>query len=321
MTDGWGRRLTLGVEEELFVVDPDTFETLPRAAELVDPPDLKHELFASIVELATPVCESADEVLEALRALRRRLGGEATLLASGMHPFALGADETVVDTPHYRDVAERLGAALRDQLVCGLHVHVGLGAPDEALRAYENVVRFLPALLSVSANSPYADGVRTGLRSSRAPRLAFEPPPVLDSYEEFLAFRASPAAGRMWFDARLAPALGTLELRLADQQTDVRRSAALAALVQALVARAAEEPVRERFSRERYAELRVAATRERLPLDELEAYVEPAARSLGTWERVQWILHAPQECERQLEVGERDGLTALAADLVSRSRA
>jgi carboxylate-amine ligase len=318
--EGWGRRLTLGVEEELFVVDPATCEPVPRAAELVDPPRVKYELFTSIVELATPVCASAEQVLEELRVLRRRVAERATLLASAMHPFARGADQEVVDTDHYRDVAARLGPALHDQLVCGLHVHVGLRSPDEALRAYENVVRFLPALLAVSANSPYAEGERTGLRSSRAPRLAFAPPPAFDSYAGFLAFRESPEAGRMWFDARLSPAFGTLELRLADQQTDVRRSAALAALVQALVARAAEEPVGEPFPREDYAELRARASREELPLDELAAYVEPAARSLGTWDEVRTLLEAPQECERQLEIGERDGLAALAADLVARSR-
>jgi carboxylate-amine ligase len=118
-----------------------------------------------------------------------------------------------------------------------------------------------------------------------------------------------------WWDVRPHPKLGTLEIRVADQQTSVRRTAALAALVQALCV--AAEP-REPLDRDAYAEARLAAAAGDAPVAELLALVEPAARTIGSWELVE-ELGAPPEAHRQLEVGRSDGLVAAAADIAART--
>ena len=195
-----------------------------------------------------------------------------------------------------------LGAIAKGQLVCGLHVHVGMESFDACLRTLDGIRPWLPALLELSVNSPYLAGEETGALSSRLGRLRQlprgGPPPRLATVADWKA--AVAAAGvdytRIWWDARPHPRLGTLEVRILDQATSVERAAALVALVQALCAEPPE------------------------PGPELLDAVEPAARELGTWELVEG-LREPVEALRQLEVGRRDGLEAVAADLVRRSAA
>lgn len=173
MSFGSSAPLSLGVEEELFLVDAETLEPTPIAAVVVpDPgPRMKHELFASVVEITTPVCATADEVLEELRRLRaaaaeRAAAHGAAILAAGTHPTARMAGQPVTDEPLYRQIAKELGAALERQFVCGLHVHVSVPDEDTCLRALEGVLPSLPDVLASSANSPYVDGVDSGLRSA-----------------------------------------------------------------------------------------------------------------------------------------------------------
>ena len=156
-------------------------------------------------------------------------------------------------------------------------------------------------VLELSWNSPYLAGAETGALSSRLVRLRQlprgGPPPQLATVADWEA--AVAAAGvdytRIWWDARPHPRLGTLEVRIADQATSVER--------------------RSRSSRW----CRRSARRRRSGGRELVDAVEPAARELGTWELVE-PLREPPEALRQLEVGRRDGLEAVAADLVRRSR-
>lgn len=296
--------LTLGVEEELLLLDATTLELASRAHELVEAGSerIKHELFDCMVEITTPVCRSPEEVLEGLRALRTEVARRAEPLglvvaASGTHPFSASREQQVVPLPRYRKMEERLGDAVYRQVVCGLHVHVGMPSPEAAYEAFEALLPRLPELLVRSANSPYWEGEETGLRSARAPRLAELPgggvPPAFAGYDDYRAFVDSGAAGRMWWDARPHPKLPTLEVRIADQPTDVERSAELAAAV----GRLAEEALasgRVRYDRERYRAARDLATKAEVP---------------------------DQEAERQLQVGRTAGVRAVAADLVERSLA
>src|SRR5829696_6273293 len=211
-------------------------------------------------------------------------------------------EEQIVDEPRYREMVEELGQVAKGQLICGLHVHVGMESFEDCLRALRWIRPWLPAVLELSANSPYFGGEETGRLSSRFERLHVlprsGPPPPLETFADWEA--AVAAAGveytRIWWDARPHPRLGTLEVRIADQPTAVERAAALAALVQALCA-APPEP----------------------QADVLDA-VEPAGRALGTGELLQ-LLREPPEALRQLEIGHSDGLEAVAADLVRRSLA
>lgn len=327
--DSFGRFLSLGVEEELMLVDADGLALASGvSAILPEKTDrLKTELFECLVETTTPVCASAEEALEELRALRREVARRARtrgllIHAAAMHPFSRGIDQDIIAEPRYLRMKAEVGPAIFRQVVCGLHVHVGMRDADTCLRALEGVLRWLPEVLSLSANSPYRDGEESGLRSSRAGRLGELPraaaPPVFETWADWEELTAGRDYTRKWWDVRPHPRLGTLEVRIADQQTDVRRSAALAALLQAVAAEAADSP-RRIVDRDEYAERRRRAAADGLPVDGLAAAALPAADRLGTAALVRELLEAPAEVERQLEVGRAHGVRAVAADIVERT--
>jgi carboxylate-amine ligase len=322
----FGRRLTLGVEEELMLVDAETLELAPGVERLLGPEGVKTELFSCLVETNTPVCESAGEArdeLVRLRAVVRDTAGSEGLAvaAAGSHPFSRAEDQAIVAEPRYLKMFEELGPNLYRQLVCGLHVHVGMESFDACLQTLAAIVPWLPAVLALSLNSPYVQGTETGALSSRAARLSELPrggqPPSFASPKAWEAYIEATGKDytRSWWDARPHPRLGTLEVRIADQPTSVERSTALAALVQALCAAAPKErPAGD------YSEQRAAAAAGSAPTERLLVLVEPTARELGTSELVD-SLREPAEALRQLEVGRRDGLAAVAADLVERTAA
>jgi glutamate---cysteine ligase / carboxylate-amine ligase len=305
VTDSFGRALTLGVEEELFLVDPETLDLAPGVERILGPEGLKTELFSCFVETNTPVCETAAEALVELRRLRALVTERAeaiglSVAAAGAHPFGTAAGQPIVQEQRYLDMVEELGELALGQLVFGLHVHVGMASFEECLRTLEGIRPWLPHVLALSANSPYLEGRETGALSSRLGRLhelpRAGPPPQLRSVEEWEAAVAAEGVEytRIWWDARPHPRLGTLEVRVADQATSVERAGALAALIQALCA---DPPPAG---------------------GDVLAAVEPAARDLGTLELVEH-LREPAEAHRQLALGRSEGLVAVAADLVRRS--
>ena len=314
-----------------MLVDAETLELASGASRILRPSDerLKTELFECVLETTTPICESAEEALDSLGSLRAEVAARAaefglSVLASGTHPFSRGDEQTIVPEDRYREMKAEVGPAIYRQIVCGLHVHVGMPDAETCMRAFEGVLAWLPEVLSLSANSPFLEGEENGVRSGRVGRLAelprAEAPPVFRSWAEWETFMAGRDYTRMWWDARPHPRLGTLEVRIADQQTDVRRSAALAVLVQALAAGFLEGEL-EIADRAEYSRRRSEAAAEALPLDGLRAAVEPESRRLGTWTIVEPLLVEPAEAERQLEVGRGSGLRAVAVDLVARSSA
>ena len=227
-----------------MLVDAETLELASGASRILRPTDerLKTELFECVLETTTPICETAEDALDSLRGLRAEVVRRAaelglSVLASGTHPFSRGDEQTIVPEDRYLEMKAEVGPAIYRQIVCGLHVHVGMPDPETCLRAFEGVLAWLPEVLSLSANSPFLEGEESGARSGRVGRLAelprAEAPPVFRSWAEWETFMAGRDYTRMWWDVRPHPRLGTLEVRIADQQTDVRRSAALAALVQA----------------------------------------------------------------------------------------
>ncbi len=327
MTFGSAAPFSLGVEEELFLVDGDTLDVVAIFEQLVPEPGprLKPELFACLVETTTPVCGDAKVILRELTRLRvevasraTRLG--ATVLASGTHPRARGEDQPILALPRYDRLREQLGDAVFTQLVCGLHVHVAMPDRDSCLRAFEAVVPWLPVLLALSANSPHAEGSETGLRSTRAERLLMMPtggtPPLLSDWAAWEEATQGDELRRHW-DAWPRPEHGTLEVRVMDQQTEVGRSAGLAAIVQALVATVADsEP--EPYDRAVYAQRRAEAARRPPDLREVVALgelIESAARELGGWELAEVVLAGRPEAELQLELGP----VAALRDAVARS--
>ncbi|HET7807173.1 MAG TPA: YbdK family carboxylate-amine ligase [Gaiellaceae bacterium] len=350
---------SLGVEEEMMILDGDTLALAPGVETLLEavegrelPGVLKMELLASMVELATGVCASAQEALDALVALRRAAdeGARAAglvLAAAGTHPFSLPQAQDIAPDPRYREFVEYAGISARRQAVCGLHVHVAMPGPEACMHALEGVLPWLPLVLALSANSPYLAGEESGLMSVRAELLAQLPrasaPPVFGSYGEWEAFverfvEIGLADGytRFWWDIRPHPKFGTLEVRAPDQPTSVELTAALTALLQALCVTVldGEPPTpanRGDYAQNRWAALRFGPRAElihpdgsrlvpvRELVEELVALVEPAARELGTADLLGAIDPATCEGDRQLEVGRDRGLEAVAADAVERT--
>ena len=261
---------SLGDEEELMLVNAETLEPAPHGFSRVfgeATERIKPELFESFVEITTSVVESSEEVERELRALRLEVAERAAscglaLLATGSHPTARGR-VPIIPVKRYRRLKAQLGPALYRQQVCGLHVHVSVPDPDTCLRAFEGVVPRLPGLLAASANSPFWQGAESGWRSIRSQILLEMPtggtPPLLRSWDDWEAATRGDSTRRHW-DAWPRPEYGTLEVRVLDQPTSVRRTAELAAEVQRLVREAAEADG-DPFDRGEYALLRNTAGR------------------------------------------------------------
>jgi carboxylate-amine ligase len=252
---------TIGVEEELMILDAETFEPAAASHLIVgEQPEgvLKTELHASVVELATPVCGSVDEAVDSLRALRRAAAERArphglVVAAGGSHPTAPLESLPVVQEERYLAMLRDIGYAARRQGVNGLHVHVGMPSMEACWERLDSVLGWLPGVLALSCNSPFLDGVDTGMLSNRAGVLAELPrggaPPAFDSFADWEAWVARlvslgvlPDYTRLWWDARPHPRLGTLEIRIADQPTSLERVELVVRTIVELVERAPSRP-------------------------------------------------------------------------------
>ena len=149
-----------------MLLDPETYAAAPGVERLLGPPGLKTELFSCLVETNTAVCETAAEALAELRRLREVVRDSAAreglvVAATGSHPFSRPEEQEIVREPRYLALLEERPAA-RSQLVCGLHVHVGMTSFARCLETLEFVLPWLPAVLAVSLNSPYLAGENSG---------------------------------------------------------------------------------------------------------------------------------------------------------------
>jgi carboxylate-amine ligase len=321
---------TLGVEEELFFVDAETLDARSGFSRVVGEPGdrVKAEVFESLVELTTPVVSGATAVLDRLSAMRaeidRRAAGHGLgLYAAGSHPLAIGRDQEIVPLPRYEQLFSSIGDAMWQQLVCGLHVHVSVPDDEIALRAYEAIVPWLPVLLALSANSPLSEGGDTGRRSERAERLLLMPtggtPPVLRSWDDWRAATGRDSTRRHW-DVWPRPEYGTLEVRVMDMQTDVRRSAGFAAIVRALLLTALGA-VDQPYDRGLYARRREQATLllpDPAEVETLAARIDPVLEG-GDRELARLVLEGRPEAERQLEVAAQSGIAAVPRDVLERT--
>jgi glutamate---cysteine ligase / carboxylate-amine ligase len=250
--------MTVGVEEELMVLDPETLDLAPRAHAVLErvegDPRFKPELPAAQLEIALAPALTVEEAARALAQARADLAaaadGVALLAGAGAHPFA-AAEGVLSDGARYDALRREYGPVARRQLVFGLHVHVAVRPADRALAVFNALRSYLPLLAALGANAPFYGGVDSGLASVRPKLCDILPrqgvPPAMSSWEELeAALRWGQAAGAMadrsqwWWEARLHPSFGTVEVRVPDTQTTVAETAALAAVVHALVAWLAE---------------------------------------------------------------------------------
>jgi glutamate---cysteine ligase / carboxylate-amine ligase len=342
------RALTVGVEEELWILDAETLELTPEVATLVAganarrlPGVLKTELHASVVEITNEVASSADEAVDRISELRHaadEIARENGLLvaAAGSHPTSPPDRQGIVPEERYLDFVAYAGPSAQRQGVSGLHVHVGMPSADDCFRVMETILPWLPLVLALSANSPYLAGEETGMLSTRAEVLAFLPragaPPPMRSYVEWEAFIERMVATGLastytsfWWDVRPHPQFGTLEIRTPDQSTSLERTRAFVRLLHDLCAWALEAPARPFDPSERgiYEQNRWAASRfgthgRLIHPDRAEAMsVAKLLRELPI--EVAEFDGASCEADRQLEVGRAEGLRAVCADLVDRS--
>jgi carboxylate-amine ligase len=258
-----GPSYTLGIEEELMIVDQETLDLTNSIegllADLADTNaegDVKPELMESVCEIATTPCHDTAEAGRQLTGLRRTVQSVAdkrglSIGAAGTHPFAMWEDQRIVSRPRYRDLIAGLQFVARQELIFGIHVHVGIDDPDKAIHVTNGMRVHLPLLLALSANSPFWRAHNTGLLSTRTPIFRAFPrvgiPPRYDDFEdwsqriEFMkASRVIEDYTYLWYDVRPHPNFGTVEIRVMDSQTRLEHTLALAALVQAMVKELAE---------------------------------------------------------------------------------
>jgi glutamate---cysteine ligase / carboxylate-amine ligase len=216
-----------------------------------------HEAFLAEVEVRSEPRRTAGDAIADIaagRAAVMRAGG--TPMAVGLHPDARFGDVSLVKSDRYRRVEGEMRGLIKRTPECALHVHVAMPSPDAAVAGLMGLREALPLIGALGAGSPFWFGFDSGLASARAATIRAYPgrglPPRLSGWEDYLEALDAIAAGggpkdhtMVWWDARLQPRLGTIELRELDVQTGLDEAAGVAALVHALARRAAEDPLRE----------------------------------------------------------------------------
>jgi carboxylate-amine ligase len=239
------------VDEETLDLANSIERLLSDLSDIPTEGEVKPELMESVCEIATTPVRNTAEAGAQLRALRRTVNQVAqphglAIGSAGTHPFALWEDQRIVARPRYRDLISGLQFVARQEIIFGIHVHVGVDHPDKAIHVTNGMRVHLPLLLALSANSPFWRGDNTGLDSTRTPIFRAFPrvgiPPRYDDFEDWARriefMMQSKVIGDytyLWYDVRPHPNFGTVEVRVMDSQTRVEHTLALAALVQAMV--------------------------------------------------------------------------------------
>ena len=250
--------LTIGVEEEYQIIDPQTRELRSYINEILQEDEyilreVKPELHQSIVEIGTTVCETPAHAANELKRLRGLVYGLAkkkglTIAAAGTHPFSSWLDQEITQLERYIGVKQDMQDLAQQLLIFGTHVHIGIEDREFMIDAMNVSRYFIPHLLCLSASSPFWLGRETGLKSYRSivfrnfPRTGI--PRTLDSWGDFtdlqdtlVATRCIPNGSKIYWDVRPHHAYPTLEFRFLDVCTRVQEAACLAAILQAIVAK------------------------------------------------------------------------------------
>jgi len=254
---------TLGVEEEYMLLDGESFDLVQHIDTVLAAvagheleTRINAELMQSVLEIATPVCHTAGDVAEQLRRLRGYVGEVARerdmrVGSAGTHPFSLFERQRITAKDRYRALVDQLQYIARRELIFGMHVHVAVDDPEKAIQVVNGLIGHLAELVALSASSPFWRGEATGLASSRHmvfaafPRSG--PPPRFRDYADYAEVvgqleRTGCIADytHIWWDIRLHPRLGTIEIRICDAVTRLDDVVAITALCQALVKHYAE---------------------------------------------------------------------------------
>ena len=250
---------TLGIEEEFAIVDPETRELRSHIQEILEggkvmlKEQIKPEMHQSVVELGTEICQSIVDAREHVIELRSKLAelagrGGLKIASVGTHPFSHWHDQLITEGERYEEIVKDMQLLARANLIFGLHVHVGIPERESAIHVMNQARYFLPHIYALSVNSPFWVGHNTGLKGyrlkvfERFPRTgipdAFE---SLSEYEDYCKLLVKTGcvdnAKKIWWDIRLHPFFDTLEVRVCDAQSRVDDTLAIAALIQAVIAK------------------------------------------------------------------------------------
>jgi glutamate---cysteine ligase / carboxylate-amine ligase len=249
---------TLGVEEEYMLLDSETFDLVQHIDTVLAAvqghelePRINSELMQSVLEIATPVCHTPADVRHQLLQLRGYVSGVARdqglrVGSAGTHPFSLFERQRITAKDRYRALVDQMQYIARRELIFGMHVHVAVDDAEKAIQVVNGLIGHLAELVALSSNSPFWRGEPTGLASSRHmvfaafPRSG--PPPRFRDYADYAEVvgqleRTGCIADytHIWWDIRLHPRLGTIEIRICDAVTQLDDVVAIAAFCQALV--------------------------------------------------------------------------------------
>src|SRR6266705_2756058 len=249
----------LGIEEEFAIIDPETRELLSHIQEILEggkvtlKEQIKPEMHQSVVELGTEICRDITDARQHVASLRSDLASLAArsglkIASAGTHPFSHWHDQLITEGERYEEIVKDMQLLARANLIFGLHVHVGIPERASAIHVMNQARYFLPHIYALSVNSPFWVGHNTGLKGyrlkvfERFPRTgipdAFE---SLSEYEDYCKLLVKTGcvdnAKKIWWDIRLHPFFDTLEVRVCDAQSRVDDTLAIAALIQAVIAK------------------------------------------------------------------------------------
>ncbi|MGY2084895.1 glutamate--cysteine ligase [Blastococcus sp. SYSU DS0539] len=253
-------RASLGVEWELQLIDRETRELSPGAVEILEAlrpegaeehPKAKHELLQSTIEIITGICTTVGEAKADLAGTLAEVVATADerglgLLCAGTHPFTDWQTQQISPKPRYQELVERMQWLARRMQIFGVHVHVGVRAPEKVIPIVNALCQYVPHFLALSSSSPFWVGCDTGLASARTK--VFEGMPTAglpfqlsdwDEFEEYMetliSTKSIESVREVWWDIRPHPDFGTVELRICDGLPTLDEIGAVAALAQCLV--------------------------------------------------------------------------------------
>lgn len=253
-------KFTLGIEEEFQVIDPVSRELRSHEQKLVEEGKLvlqndqiKAEMHQAVVEVGTTICQDIHDARRQVTDLRRivaELAAKHGLVigSAGTHPFSLWESQLITPHPRYEQLLNEMQDAARSNLIFGLHVHVGIDDREVAVKLMNSARYFLPHIYALSTNSPFWEGRNTGFCSFRTkvfdkfPRTGI--PDFYSSFAEYDSYvnllvktGCIDNAKKIWWDIRVHPFFDTIEFRICDAQLRIDETIALAALMQAIIAK------------------------------------------------------------------------------------
>ena len=257
LTFNSSRPNTLGVEIELQIINPETKELASGSPQILEKaqgdPHIKQELFQSVIEINTDVCENIDQVRDELNLRVGILQKHASdcgfeLAGASTHPFSSWKDQQPFPDPRYQKLLDDIQYLARRMLTFGLHVHVGVNSPEKAIYINNSMISYLPVLFALTTSGPYWTGSYSGLASLRPKIFETLPnagmPSYLHCWHEYrrimmLLHKAESikTIREIWWDVRPHPNFGTIEVRTCDVLPTIDETVALTALIQCIAAR------------------------------------------------------------------------------------